>query len=111
VFCGEANPLSLSNANRSLLDEHHLAGEVNDRSLVVVVCRNCHAVLSETQRDSGVDLRRHDQRTSLERLEAVLRGLADFFEQLAASLRRWADDLARSIALLDRDHSDWRNPK
>ena len=72
-----------------------LGGEANDANLVVVVCRNCHALLTEAARDSGVDLRRRPERGSPERLESVLRGLADFFLLLAPSLGSWADEVRR----------------
>jgi hypothetical protein len=111
VLCGEQNPTALTRVGRSLLEDHHLAGRVNDDTLVAIVCRNCHAVLSEAQRDSGVDLRQDAGRASLERLEAVLRGLADFFEQLVRSLRQWADEIARTVCLLDDDHPEWRSLK
>jgi len=91
------------------LERHHIGGKANDGSLLVIVCRNCHAKLSEGQRDSGVALHSDPERTSLERLESVLRGLADFFALLVESLRGWADELVRTISRLDRDHPDWRD--
>lgn len=80
----------------------------NDANLTVIVCLNCHASLSEAQRESGVELRNLGGRSSLEQLEAVLRGLADFFALLVQALRRWADKLAKTISRLDRDHPGWR---
>jgi hypothetical protein len=94
---------------RSLLERHHLAGAANDPLLIVTVCRNCHARLSEANRNSGIELRRDPERVSLERLVAVLLGLADFFELLMVSLRWWAEELGEAIARLDRDHPSWRD--
>jgi hypothetical protein len=108
VLCGKDDSDALMRVGRTLLEAHHLGGEANDRSLTVVVCRNCHARLSEGQRDSGVDLRRRPERSSLERLEAVLRGLADFCALLAKGLCYWADELARTVGRLDRDFPGWR---
>jgi hypothetical protein len=110
-LCGEQNPTALMRVNRSLLEGHHVAGRVNDDALVAIVCHNCHAVLSEAQRDSGVELHDDTGRVSLERLEAVLRGLADFFEQLVRNMRGWADEIARTVSFLDDNHPDWRQPK
>jgi hypothetical protein len=109
VLCGETEAVALQKVPASLLERHHLAGTANDGELVVVVCRNCHALLSEAQRDSEVELRHAAPRSSLERLEAVLRGLADFFALLAARLRWWADELAKLVSRLDRLVPDWRN--
>jgi hypothetical protein len=97
VVCGESDRRRLITSHRSLLERHHLGGASNDPCLVVVVCRNCHAVLSEAQLDSGVDLGRAREHDPLEQLEGVLRGLADFFVLLAESLRRWADLVAASV--------------
>jgi hypothetical protein len=98
VLCGESNPIALRRVDRSLLELHHVGGEANDGSLVAIVCRNCHALLSEAQHDSGVELQRRRDRASTERLEAVLRGLADFFALLVARLREWADELHRTVS-------------
>lgn len=108
VRCGVRDPVQLIRAGRSLLEEHHVAGYVNDPALTVVVCRNCHAELSEAQRDDALDLRFRADKMSLERLEGVLRGLAEFFALLAESLGGWADELAGTVTRLDRDFSGWR---
>jgi hypothetical protein len=107
VLCGECNPEALTKVRRSLLEQHHLAGEANDPNLRVVVCRNDHARLTEAQQVSGVDLRRASERSSLARLEAVLRGLADFFVLLAQALRGWADEIRETIRLLDEGWPGW----
>jgi len=109
VLCGTRNPVALVRAERSLLEAHHLGGKANDDSLVVVVCKNCHAELTEAQHESGIELRRDRERVSLARLEAVLRGLADFFALLVVGLRGWADELARGLSRLDREHPGWRD--
>ena len=111
VLCGEQNPAALTRVDRSLLEDHHLAGRANDKTLVAIVCRNCHAGLSEAQRDSGIGLHHDAERVPLEQAEAVLRGLADFFEQLVKTLRQWADEIARTVSLLDHHHPEWRQLK
>lgn len=109
VLCGKESPEALMRVGRSLLEAHHLGGAVNDDMLVVVVCRNCHAELTEAQHDSCIELRRDRDRVPLQRLEAVLRGLADFFELLALRLRTWADELAHVVSVLDRIEPGWRD--
>jgi hypothetical protein len=108
VICGETVPVVLLRARRSLLEQHHIGGDANDSGLTVVVCRNHHAVLTEAGRVSGIALDRRAERSSLERLEAVLRGLADFFELLARTLRYWAVELATTVRRLDARWPDWR---
>jgi hypothetical protein len=111
VVCGEESPELLTRVRRSVLERHHVAGEANDPDLTVVVCRNHHALLTEAQRVSGIKLCRAADRVSLERLEAVLRGLADFFVMLAYALREWADELGRTIRRLDEGWPGWREGK
>jgi hypothetical protein len=111
VVCGKQNPVALMRVNRSLLEEHHVAGRANDDLLVAIICRNCHAVLSEGQRDSSLELCHANERTSLEQLESVLLGLSDFFDQLGQSMRQRADELDQIISQLDHNHPDWRNLK
>jgi hypothetical protein len=108
VICGETDPAVLLRVGRSLLDQHHLGGKVNDPELTVVVCRNHHAVLTEAGRVSGIELDRRAERSSLERLEAVLRGLADLFALLVQALRGWADELRDTICRLDEGWPGWR---
>jgi hypothetical protein len=99
----------LLRVRRSLLEQHHLGGEANDPELTVVVCRNHHAVLTEAGRVSGIELDRRTERHSLERLEAVLRGVADLFELLAHALRHWAVEIATTVRRLDTHSPEWRS--
>lgn len=108
ALCGEKTPEELLRARRSLLERHHVGGEANDPRLTVLLCRNCHALLTEGMRDEAIALDRDTSRTVLERLEAVLRGLALFFALLASSLEEWADKLAALVKALDREHPAWR---
>jgi hypothetical protein len=93
---------------RSLLEQHHPAGAASDVALTVTVCRNCHAELSESQRDHGVDLEHRRDRTVLEDIEALLRGLALFFSKLAERLFEWADCLLALVHTLDSTFLEWR---
>jgi hypothetical protein len=100
VMCGETDPVVF----------HHLAGEANDCWIEGPHCLNCHAREHDALRHLGVDLR-HQPRTLLERLEAVLRGLAVFFRQLSDRLAEWASMLAAFIRALNERFPDWRELK
>jgi hypothetical protein len=93
AICGETNPDALTRVPQVLLERHHVAGRANDGALTVVVCLNHHAKLGEAQRDSGVELNLDPARPPVRRTVALLRGLADFAEQLVPSLRGHADAL------------------
>lgn len=94
VLCGERDPDVLRpRPAGSLLEVHHLAGRRNDPDLTVVLCLNCHRRMSARMPTYGIDLEHGDRSTS-DRVEALLRGLAVFFEVLARSLIVWAGRLA-----------------
>ena len=57
--------------------------------------------------DAGIPLRRGEGRCLLERLEAVLRGLA-ILRAGGSGSQRLADELAELVAELDRAHQGWR---
>jgi hypothetical protein len=76
--------------------------------LTVVLCSNCHGGQTEAQRRAGVPLDRRELRSLLERVAALLLGLAALFEQLA---RRFAEDgnaLLNLSAELDERCVGWR---
>ena len=108
AVCGEADPDLLRRASRRLVEFHHLGGEANDPDLGVFLCLTHHGWCTIRMEDAGIPLSRGERRNLLERLEAVLRGLAIFFELAARMLRVLADDLARLIAELDRSYQGWR---
>src|SRR5258708_6175040 len=78
--CGETTVAALRRASRELVEFHHLGGESNDPDLGLFLCLTHHTVCTELMRDLGVPLSRGSQRSLLERLVAVLDGLAVFFE-------------------------------
>jgi hypothetical protein len=108
AICGETEPALLRRASRRLIEFHHLAGEANDPDLGVFLCLTHHSWCTIRMEEAGIPLGRGERRSLLERLEAVLRGLAIFFELAARVLGVLADDLARLIAELDRSHQGWR---
>jgi hypothetical protein len=98
----------LKRAARSLLEEHHLAGRVNDADMTVILCLNCHRRLTSQQRSLGVELDRGRQRVDIEKAISVLCGLAQFFDMLARWLMMWAERLTAHVERLDADFPGWR---
>jgi hypothetical protein len=94
---------------RSTLELHHLAGAENDATMTVVLCLNCHRLQSARQPGAGIELEQDPDRTMLDRLVYVLRGLALFFDELARALAGWANRLADLIAALDAEFPGWRS--
>jgi hypothetical protein len=98
--CGEDDPLKLE------FDEP--GGRANDPEGPVIVCSHCHRPRSAAQAGYGVELKADPDRSLLERMINVLRGLALMFEMLAASCKRWADWLTAFVRALDAHFPGWR---
>jgi hypothetical protein len=84
VICGEDNILCL--------ELHHIAGRGHNDD-VWPVCRNCHAVLTDHQKD-------HPRKEAppdnvLEIIGRFLLGVADMFELLIARFREYGEALIR----------------
>jgi hypothetical protein len=107
ALCGEDDLTVLKRASRTLVEFHHLAGRANDADLGVFLCLTHHAKCTEAMR-LGVRLNRAERRSLLERLVAVLRGLAIFFELAAKVLQSLADELAALVDVLDAEQPGWR---
>jgi hypothetical protein len=108
AMCGASDPAVLVAARRTSLEFHHAAGSANEATLGAVLCRNCHAVAAEAQRDAGADLSHVDGRHALERLAAALRSLGSFFALLAEACAAWADSLAALVIAFDAGLPGWR---
>jgi hypothetical protein len=109
ALCGERTPEALSRVGRTILEEHHGAGRANDPDLTVVLCRNCHARVTEDQRRLGVDLRHDLQRTVPELIEGALLSLAAFDRARAEAAARLARRLREHESWLDRECPGWRD--
>jgi hypothetical protein len=72
------------------LELHHVAGRAFDNE-TVPVCRNCHARLSDYQRDHSPA---KPAGGLIEPIRRFLLGLADLFEMLVKRLREFATGLA-----------------
>jgi hypothetical protein len=104
VMCGETNPAVLDK-----VEGHHVVNRVNDPGLTVVLCANCHRAQTETLTAAGVPNRYPEPPTPLERLVAVLAGLATFLLSVGVTLRdwaRWLDEFGRHLANHGVDLSD-----
>jgi hypothetical protein len=72
------------------LEAHHIAGrEFNDAK--VILCRNCHRILSDDQKDHP-PLISHEP-TLHERIGHFLKGLADLLALLVTKLHEYGDEL------------------
>lgn len=106
VKCGVKTPEALTVVERTMLEEHHVAGRANDDALTVTLCLNCHRIATEGQNVAGVDF--GPRETVLERLAAVLLAVGVFLCQLGEWLQEWARRLLNQIAGLDGYAPGWR---
>ena len=81
------------------LEAHHIAGRKFD-SATVILCRNCHRILSDDQKDHPPLI--GNEPTLHERVGHFLKGLADLFGLLVAKLYEFSDEL---IAFAKREDS------
>lgn len=106
LLCGHEELSALTDADRSLLEDHHVAREANDGELTVPLCRNCHASVHEGIREIGQN--RGEPETLLHRIYNILRILAEFFEEAAEACRRWARQLRQLIERLTNHDPNWK---
>lgn len=84
------------NSDWRCLELHHVAGRKYSDDLVIV-CRNCHAILSDDQRDHP-DKMNPNVPDFLEQLGQFLLGLGDFFALLAERLKGFGKQLLAQIS-------------
>ncbi len=82
---------------RRLLEAHHVLGKTNDAALTVLLCRNCHAEITEENHAHGVSMRPPVSAparvvASLRALAVFLRALSHSCARLAAELEQWWAD-------------------
>jgi hypothetical protein len=107
VLCPERRPSALTPVTRQFLQLHHVAGRANDKRLVVPLCLNCHADITEKYRAAAVPL--DPPPTLLHRVLGCLRGVAAFMPDLGKACDRWADQLEQFITTLDTRFPSWRD--
>jgi hypothetical protein len=89
------------NSDWRALELHHIAGRAFD-SMTVILCKNCHAILTDAQ--GGHPTIAEDTPTMLDRIGRLLLNLADFFDQLGIRLREFGGflvQLASSLPVLN----------
>lgn len=74
MLCGVTTPEALLRVDHTILEAHHVFGRANDANTTMIVCRNCHAVLTEGQRASNTPLTARQS----ERERVIARALAAF---------------------------------
>jgi hypothetical protein len=92
VMCGFDDPVAL--------ELHHVAGRAFDGTLIVV-CRNCHRLLSDMQKDHPEP--QNQPPSELESILHYLLGRSDVLVQLLQRDREIAD---RLFALVQRSRTD-----
>ena len=95
VLCGYDRPEGLVSVHRSVLEEHHVVGRANDSELTVLLCRNCHAEITEEYRACGVSMA--PPLSVIELAITSLRALAVFLSKLAHFCTRLAAELEREL--------------
>lgn len=105
-ICHFANPIALIEVDRTILEQHHVAGQNHSDREQLPVCRNCHALLHEGCLDDGVALR--SQRSLLETLAEIDRALAVFFRAASIAHADRANQLDKFIETLDHALPNWR---
>ena len=108
LLCGQRDLDTLRPVHASLLEDHHLAGRANDPNATAILCRNCHAKATAGMLRVGMQLARDDGRSVPEKAAEFLRGIALFFEMLAAACEGWAVRLTSHVASLDVNLPGWR---
>lgn len=80
---------------RILIELHHHYGEAHDPNLIVPLCLNCHRKVTEGLAKEGVGMKAEVD--TVVRTVLMLDADAAFFEKFAASRRRMADDLRKTV--------------
>jgi hypothetical protein len=106
VLCPERRRTALTLVTRKFLQLHHVAGRANDPRLLVPLCLNCHADLTDQYRSAGIPMT--PAGNILDRVIACLRGVATFLPGLGQACRRWAEQLERFSTMLDERLPGWR---
>lgn len=106
LLCEFRKPEALVRVRRSLLERHHVVGRLTDPDLIVHLCLNCHAVMTEKYRGAGVSMR---PASVLEKVIAALRGFGSFLPAAGETCFRWATALQRFTAALDSKFPEWRD--
>ena len=78
-----------------LFEEHHIVGVKHDPELTILICRNCHAKVTEGLLRAGVSMR--PEPDPVKRLVHMLDAQAVLFEKLTDAQKRWAEQLRNHL--------------
>jgi hypothetical protein len=105
ILCGYTDAVALiavkpewllaNGVPRTLFERHHFLGEVHDPNAKVLICRNCHAKVTEGLLRADVSMRPEPH--PVLRVALMLEASAVFHEEEAAALRRAATLLRKTI--------------
>lgn len=107
VLCGEQDPDCLREVDKTILEEHHVAGVGNLPGLTVWVCPTCHRKLHVAMQDAGIDLAHPEERLVVKIVVLILLVLAVLLRALADTCEWFGHKLGDFIDGLDRDHPSW----
>ena len=107
-FCGEHDPACFVEVDKTMLEDHHIAGVGNLPHLTVWLCRNCHRKLHVDMLDAGVDLTHPPKRILLVVASVILVAAAALLRKLADTFVWLAGLLGLFIASLDSEYPEWR---
>jgi hypothetical protein len=79
--------------SRTLLQEDHVYGRERDSESTIVLCRNCHAEITEDRMREGIPMRRECDPKRL--IGSMLRARSTYLEKEAETMRRLARLLFR----------------
>lgn len=108
-LCGEQDPVSLTEVDKTILDEHHIAGVANLPDLTVWLCPTCHRKVHADMLDAGVDLAHPPKRIVLVVVTVVLGACAVLLRKLADTFDWLVHLLGLLIDSLDSEYPSWRD--
>lgn len=95
TLCGYSDPYSLMRVKRSLLEIHHIFSKANDPDTTMILCRNCHGQITETNRDAGISMGK--ARSLIEKVITFLSCQRVLFLTLASACGRMIQELTESL--------------
>ena len=98
IRCGYTNPFALTRIRRSLLEGDHVLGQNHDPDLIVFICLNCHAEVTEARRQRNIFMKFEPDRRPLIALMQEAEAL--LFEDLIKSHFRRAELLVGPCGLV-----------
>ena len=97
LLCGCSEPMLLRPITRRFAEEHHLLGRANDSILILALCFNCHALVTENLHEAGVRMERERYRKKF---------AANAFRALAAHHKMLSDAFWRYATFMETEEND-----